>query len=395
MTAEPAWVCAGLPAISGRLREEQRDFVVVERLAYELDGEGTHSFLRVRKTGLSSFEAVRRLARALGRREREVGYAGLKDRHAVTEQWLSIEHLDQSKLSDLEIPGLELLEVTRHRNKLKMGHLRGNRFEIRVRGAAAGDGERAMAMLQRLAERGLPNAFGAQRFGHGGVTPRLGQALLTGEFPRFFQLWTAGEDALGEGPEALLARGPGERMLRDGLMRWRERGDAEWALRGVPKRFLSLCTAALQSEVFNEVLRRRLPELGELLPGDIAFLHRNGACFAVEDAAAEQARAASFEISPSGPQPGPACLRATGQAGEIEDAVLEQFAVSHELFDVRDPWGQKGGRRALRVSLPPESLAAKELDDGGERCVELAFELGRGSFATAVLAELLRDEALR
>jgi tRNA pseudouridine13 synthase len=383
-TSERRWVAAELEPVQGRLRETPADFVVVEELAYPLSGSGTHSYLRIRKEGLSTFDAVRRIARALRRRERDVGYAGLKDKDAITEQWISIEHLDETQLDTLDVRGLEILERTRHGNKLKLGHLRGNRFEIRVRGCAPGDGERAERILALLAERGVPNEFGEQRFGRERVTPRLGEALLAGDWERFLQLWCAGEAALGEDAEQLLAREPRERMLREALQRWRERGDAERAVRGLPKRFLSLCTAALQSEVFNAVLEARRPALGELREGDIAYLHRNGACFEVEDLEADAPRAAAFEISPSGPLPGPACLRAAGATGELEAAVMARLGAGHERFDVRGPFGQKGGRRPLRVPLRQPRAAERAGD------LELRFELPRGSFATAVLAELLR-----
>ncbi|MAE76036.1 MAG: pseudouridine synthase [Planctomycetes bacterium] len=358
-----------IPAITGRVRAEPEDFVVDERLAYELTGEGTHLWFRIEKRELTTFEVIRRLARAFGRREDDFGHAGLKDRNAVTRQWLSLEFASPEDVEAVDIAGLDVLEVTRHGNKLKVGHLRSNRFQIRVRDTADGDEARAREVIEVLTARGLPNWFGEQRFGHRGVTPKLGRALLAGDFDEFLRLF---------------AEGSSDGLVRRALSTAEQRGRAEPGVRSLPKRFLSLCTSAVQSEVFNRVLAARLQTLDQVCDGDIAYKHDNGACFLVKDAAEEAPRLARFEISPSAPLPGKACLRAAGAQADIESTAMEQLHLTWDSFDVGGPWSQKGGRRALRVPLARAGIA-REGDD-----LVLDFSLPKGSYATAVLGELLK-----
>lgn len=380
-----------LPGIVGSLRSRPEDFVVEEVLSYEPCGTGTHMFVRIEKRGLTSFEAIRRIARALGRKERDVGYAGLKDKRAITRQTISLEFATEEELRALAVPGVEVLDVVRHKNKLKLGHLRGNRFLVRIEGVRPGDLARAEAKLARLEALGLPNAFGPQRFGRDHTTPDLGRALLAEDAEGFVRCF-AGVDADTTPERALAEVERGDAMLRRALDAWCARGRAEDALRALPKRFLSLCVSALQSEVFNAVLDARIQagSLDAVLPGDVAFLHRNGACFAVDDeaAAAEaESRAAAFEISASGPLPGPSCLVPGGAAGADEAAALERFGVTHEAFGVRKPWAQRGARRALRVPLEDCRITASE-----DAALLLAFTLPRGSFATALTQELFAGD---
>lgn len=358
-------------AIAGRVRVKPEDFIVEEVLLYEPCGEGTHLWLTIEKTGRTTFDAVRLVAKALGRRENEIGHAGLKDKHAITRQTLTIEFATEDDVRRLDIPGLRVLNVTRHKNKLKVGHLAGNRFRLRIRGTRPGDEETARRALAILERRGVPNLFGPQRFGSSGVTPRLGRALLAEDYEAFLA-------ALGDG-DVLAARA---RRV------WQRRRNPAAAVRALPRRFLALCTSAVQSEVFNRVLAQRLGTLDSLVPGDVAYLHRNGACFLVDDAVVEAPRVRRFELSPSGPLPGPSCLRPTGPQADLEAEVLADLGLAHEVFGVRRPWAQQGGRRPLRVPLSAVELTPESTD--GAVDLRLAFELPRGSFATAVLAELLK-----
>ncbi|MCB9918612.1 MAG: tRNA pseudouridine(13) synthase TruD [Planctomycetes bacterium] len=369
------------------MREDDDDFVVEELLAYEPCGEGTHRFFQIEKRGRTTFDVLRQIARTLGRKESDIGCAGLKDKYAVTRQWLSLEFATEDELRGLDIDGVSVLDVVPHKNKLKLGHLRGNRFVIVLRDVAPGDLERCEAKLEVLRARGVPNAFGPQRFGNTGSTPELGRRLLRDDAEGFLRAFAGASES---DTVASMLDNARDRMLRRALEAWARSGAARDGLRTLPKRFLSLCVSALQSAVFNEVLSRRLAEdaisIDHVVAGDIAFLHRNGACFAVtteEEAIAAAPRVAGFEISPSAPLPGPDCLRATGAVLETEDDVLARFDVRHEDFGVRRPWGQKGGRRALRVPLEACSVAAVE-----PTALELRFALPRGSFATAVTAEL-------
>lgn len=326
--------------VSGRYKVRPEDFEVEEIPAYAPSGEGTHSFLWVEKEGLSTLAACEALARALGVDKRAFGHAGLKDAQAVTRQWLSIEHVDPERATALDIPGVRVLEVSQHQNKLKPGHLRGNRFRILLRGARA---EELGALRENLAwveAEGLPNYFGEQRFGKRGSNLDQGLAILQHERPK--------RKAYAYAP-----------------------------------RILKLLLSAVQSEVFNRVLLDRLDSYGTLIDGDLAWIHDKGASFTVQDPAAEQARAQRKELSPTGPLPGPKMLRANGSVGELEDRVLGEMEISHESFGFMR--SHPGGRRPLRLLVhEPEAEAC----EGGLR---VSFRLDAGGYATSVLRFVLED----
>lgn len=315
--------------------------MVVEQALYPPAGSGEHLWLRVRKRGIATMAAVARLAEALRRPEREFGYAGLKDAFAITEQWISIGGVPDAAVAALQIEGLEVIEVSRHGNKLKLGHLRGNHFDILLRGVDPAHVDALRQNLAALERDGCPNYFGEQRFGKRGANLDKGMRIL--------------------------------------------RGNPRQAARAIPKRLLRLLISAVQSEVFNRVLVQRLDRIAVLLPGDVAILHRNGAAFAVQDVALEQPRCAAFEISPSGPLPGPKCLVASGEPGAMEAAALAALDLDPALFGNVPHGTNDGERRPLRVQVTDPELSAE--GDG----VRLRFALPKGSYATAVLRELLEE----
>lgn len=353
------------PIFAGaRAKAWPEDFVVEELALYEPSGAGTHTYLWIEKRGQNTHDAARRIAKALGKRDRDAGIAGLKDAQAVTRQWISFEHVDAEKLARLDAaalgPGLQVLNVSRHGNKLKMGHLKGNRFVIRLRFDAgappAGATEAARFVLAELQRQGVPNYYGEQRFGRGAGNVELGRLLVKGDEPGF--------------AKAFAASGNNPARARDG-------------------KFRNLMVNAFQSELFNQVLARRMPGLGKLQPGDLALLHRNGAVFKIEDAAAaekEQPRADAFEISPSGPLFGPKTPLAEGDPGRIEREVLAAAGVSVDDFGRPEAERQPGARRPLRIPL----LEAPEVSEDAEGLV-LKFALPSGAYATVVLRELLGD----
>jgi tRNA pseudouridine13 synthase len=164
------FVTADRPGSGGRLKCSPEDFQVDERPAYLPGGSGPHLYLHVEKRGLTTRDAVRWLARALGVGERDVGYAGLKDKAAVTTQWLSFPVTRDPDPAGLATEGLRVLAASRHQNKLRVGHSRGNAFQVVVR---SGQLAAAAACAARLRETGLPNFFGPQRFGSGGANAAL------------------------------------------------------------------------------------------------------------------------------------------------------------------------------------------------------------------------------
>lgn len=349
LVAPPA---SPLPPV--RVKAEPEDFIVEEVPLYEASGTGTHTYLWIEKRGLNTLDAVRHLARHFGQRERDAGIAGLKDARAVTRQWISIEHIKELdvKVAAFNHPQIRILETRQHGNKLKMGHLKGNRFRIRLRIESQHDAllQRCDDTLRTLYARGVPNYFGAQRFGRYGDNTALGRLLVRGEIDAFEKACT------GSRPE---------------------------------RRLRNLFVNAFQSELFNQVLARRLPDIGMLQAGDLALLHRNGAVFAVTDtacAAAEQPRADALEISPSGPLFGPKVPLAEGAPGVIEREVLAASDVTSDDFGRPEAGSQPGVRRALRVPFL-EAPSADRCDAG----VDVRFALPSGSYATVVLREILGD----
>src|SRR5215510_11438806 len=163
------------------IRAQPEEFRVDEIPLYAPTGEGAHTFLRIEKTLRTTEEVARELARAAGAAPRDVGYAGRKDRVALTTQWFSAPGLDPDAALRLALRGARVLEAARHPHKLRTGHLGGNRFEILVRGVEAPAREAAERRARELSGRGLPNRFGPQRYGRGGGNAELGRRLLRGE----------------------------------------------------------------------------------------------------------------------------------------------------------------------------------------------------------------------
>jgi tRNA pseudouridine13 synthase len=327
--------------IHGRYKVETDDFVVDELPLYEPSGQGEHVFLHLEKRGIPTLELLQRLGAALRFDPRQFGIAGLKDAQAVARQWVSAAGIDPEAAAGLHGDGFQVLEVARHGNKLRMGHLRGNRFDLRLRGTVPGDLEKAKAALEQCRRLGVPNYFGEQRFGKRGANLDKGLRIL--------------------------------------------HGNPHQAGRRVPRRLLGLLVSAVQSEVFNRVVMERLPALGTLLPGDLAFLHRNGACFRVDDVARDQVRADAFEISPSGPLPGPRMQQPEGAPRAIEQGVLAAMQLDPAVFAGLPHGLCRGDRRPLRVPLwDPAAVAEGDT-------LRLSFGLPKGSYATSVLRELLVD----
>lgn len=398
---------ADLPGTGGRVKTEPEDFRVEEVPLYEPSGRGDHVYLYVEKRGIPSLKAADRIARALGSSRRRVGLAGLKDARAVTRQWMSLEGVDPGEAARLNLPGVRILAVSRHRNKLKIGHLARNRFEVRIRGCEEGSLGRARTVLEVLQARGMPNGFDRQRFGRRGDSHLLGRALVRGEAREFCDRFL-GRPGEADSPQSAEARRlydagdleaardrfGGDQDRRRVLSALIRTGDPERAARSLPKQLARLFVSACQSDLFNAILDRRLEELDRLEAGDLAYIHAKGAVFSVEDPACEQPRADAFEISPSGPMVGHRVKLASGRPGEIERTVLEEKGVFPEDFERVKGLRLRGARRPLRVPVEDVHI---ELDEpaastGSRTDLKLAFTLPPGAYATILLAEVTKAE---
>jgi tRNA pseudouridine13 synthase len=342
---------AALAGVGGQLKAVPEDFVVEELPAYEPSGEGPHVYLKVRKRDVSSGWLMRQLSKRFGVPEDEIGIAGNKDRCAVTTQWVSlpghlVRRFDVAALKEPVAEGIEVMEVSRHQNKLRRGHLAGNRFTIRLRELAVSDDEaleRAQAICAALEAHGVGNFYGPQRFGQGGSTLVLGFKLARGE--------------------------------REGT------GDAR------KKPFLKkLALNAVQSWLFNEALvsRHQAGTLHTVLAGDIVQKMPAGASFEVsaEEVAKVQARLEAREVALTGPMFGSRTRRPGGEVGAFEAALLAGAGLDTRAVEQLGP----GTRRPYLVW--PQDLTVK----GEPGALVLSFGLPPGSYATVVAREFIKGD---
>jgi len=405
-----ALLTADIPGTGGEIKLRDADFVVEEIPLYEASGHGSHTYAFIEKEGLGTREALGRLARALDVPVRNIGSAGLKDARAVTRQWISVEHVGPERVEKLDIPNVDILKVTRHTNKLKPGHLAGNRFVVRLRKLAVPAEQAARTaeqVLSILAQKGLPNYFGPQRFGNRHDNHLLGQAVLSNNAEAFIDLFLGRPLEGVDSPATFGARTLyGEGHYQDALSAWpgqqiepcralraliKSQGDKKRAFYAVDKHLKGFFVSAYQSQLFNRVLAARMPQIDTLLLGDMAYKHVNGACFAVEDPAVEQPRCDGFEVSPTGPLLGQRTARLAGPAGEIENPIVEAQGLGEEQFRQMKRLGARGGRRPFRVQPKNTEVGAGE-DDLGPY-LELHFELPPGSYATTLIAEITKTSA--
>jgi tRNA pseudouridine13 synthase len=337
---QPQPLSLDLPAAGGAVGPEPEDFLVDEIPLFEPEGSGEHCYVLLRKRRWTTPDAIRALARAAGVRERDVGSAGLKDKHAVTTQWLSLPGA-AAPAESWQLPdGLELVQVSKSGRKLRTGQQRGNRFRIRLTGVSEGALERAQAIAARLAERGLPNYFGAQRFGHGG------QNL---------------EQALGWLSAGASTSGPRARFLR------------------------KLYPSVIQSEIFNRYVTARLErDPTRLLDGEVVRLDGTNSLFVVDEPEREQPRLAARDLHPTGPMIGPKSKQAERAALELENAVAAGVGLDAESARLLARLAP-GARRDVLVW--PGSLEIQALDGA----LVLAFSLPSGSYATQLISEFTRD----
>jgi tRNA pseudouridine13 synthase len=385
------------PGTGGRIKAEPEDFVVEEIPLYEPSGEGQHVYVGLEKRGISTYQVISAIARRLGIPTREIGYAGLKDARAVTRQVISIDGVEPVQVEALDLPRLKILWVDRHRNKLKMGHLSGNRFTIRVRDVDNQAQAEAEEVLDELGHRGVPNYFGEQRFGVRRNTHRLGWAMLRGDASAFAHEYLGGPQT-DDPPEVRVARAAFDAGdYQSALAKWpssqreerrmleaivRHGGDVQQGMLALDKKLRRLFVSAYQSYLFNRLLAGRIQALDRLEQGDVAFIHAKGAAFLVKDLDIEQPRADCFEISPSGPLYGPKVLLAEGRPGQQERDLLKESCLSLDEF--RLPGIRlKGARRPYRIPLTEAQIG---WDDG----LMLSFRLPPGSYATEVLREIMK-----
>lgn len=332
------WAYAyGSPTGQGVIRTLPEDFIVEETLAFEPSGSGEHFFLQVQKTGENTEYVARQLARFANVRQRDIGFAGMKDRHAITTQWFSVwlPKGDEPIWQDFAADGFKTISVMRHARKLKRGALANNRFELTIR-QWRGDKTKTIEQLTAIKNHGVANYYGSQRFGHGGQNVAKALAMFQGA--------------------------------------------------KVGREQRSLYLSAARSFLFNHILSARIEQntWSQGLNGDVLMIDGSHSCFACDEMDEDIcARLEQNALHPTGALFGKSESRVSSEALVLEQSVFEKYT---ELTKGLIAFGLENDRRSLRVNV---SNLTWQFDD--DDTLRLQFNLPAGSYATAVLREIIMD----
>jgi tRNA pseudouridine13 synthase len=402
-----AYLTGDEPGIGGRIKARPEDFLVEEVPLYPPTGEGEHLYLVVEKRRRLTTDLVRLLAQHFGVRREVIGFAGLKDKHAVTRQCMTIHHGDIDKARTFADGHIRILAAERHRNKIRRGHLKANRFVIKVREVEPAHAPRAKRLMDRLVRFGVPNYYGEQRFGYRRNNHTLGKLLLLRRYQEFLDQMLGqprddespkAQDARraydeGDYPRALKLWPTVHRFERQACGPLSRNASPEQAINGIDHTQLTLLISSFQSEIFNRVVDRRLRDglYDRVLVGDLAFKHTTRGLFMVLDADHEQPRCDALEISPTGPLWGPDMVMPNGQVIAWERQALAATGVSEEQLVIDGPYAPGGSRRAMRMLVADPDVGGGADEHGPY--IRIAFELSRGCFATTVLREITKAGA--
>ncbi|WP_051906318.1 tRNA pseudouridine(13) synthase TruD [Methylomarinum vadi] len=333
----PEWPYAwGGPVGTGIIKASADDFIVKETLPFIPEGSGEHVFLWVEKVGENTEYAARVLARCAGIRQRDVGFAGLKDRHARTRQWFSLwlPGMEEPDWSQAETATIKILKTVRHARKLKRGVIAANHFRIRIRNWR-GDRVETLRRLEQIGKNGFPNYFAEQRFGRN-----------------------------GQNVNKALALADGKRLKREQR---------------------SLYLSAIRSYLFNSILAERVRQdnWNRLLEGDCCQLRHSQSQFWVDDIddLGLRKRMQDGDINPTGILWGKGEHKEHGRAGVIEKEITGQFP---ELTELLSQFDLKLDRRAFRAFPGQLQWRYSSPDE-----LEVEFSLSAGSYATALLREMI------
>ncbi len=336
-----------------------RDFTVEEIPLYEFTGEGEHLVLQVRKKELTTWEMLDVISNHVGIRRRDMGYAGLKDKHAMTIQYISLPAKFEEKLKAFSHDKIKILSMVLHNNKIRVGHLKGNRFKIRLKKVLGVQKDKLDSVLKWIDENGVPNYFGNQRFGTDGNNWEDGKKLIEGSLK--IRDRKTKEFLMGAYQSYLFNQWLSKRMELSHLLEKFTEAETEQVL-NLPKGSLK----GTKSQ----------PNFFKLVEGDVMMHYPYGRLFTVENLEEEAKRFAEKDIAPAGLLPGKKTKRAEGTAGLIESPFAEEINLN-------------GARRYAWIQVT--DIKKTYIEEKAH--YELSFVLPKGSYATNVLDVLRGGEA--
>jgi tRNA pseudouridine13 synthase len=334
-----------------------RDFTVEEIPLYEFTGEGEHLILQVRKKEMTTWEMLDAISNHVGIRRRDIGYAGLKDKHAMTIQYISVMAIHEEKLKAFMHEKIKILNMVRHNNKIRVGHLKGNRFKIRLKKVLGVQKDKLDSVLEWIKANGVPNYFGNQRFGTDGNNWEDGKKLLEGKLK--IRDRKTKEFLMGAYQSYLFNAWLSKRMELSLLLSDFSEAETE--------QLLKLPEGALKGT-------KAQPHFFKLVEGDVMMHYPYGRLFHVEDLQEEAKRFESKDIAPAGLLPGKKTKKAQGTAGLIEAPYAEEINMT-------------GARRYAWIQVT--EIKSKYIEEKAH--YELSFTLPKGCYATNVL-DVLRGE---
>jgi len=336
-----------------------RDFTVEEIPLYEFTGEGEHLVLQVRKKNMTTWEMLDVISNHVGIRRRDMGYAGLKDKHAMTIQYISVMAIHEEKLKAFSHDKIKILSTVRHNNKIRVGHLKGNRFNIRLKKVLGVQKDKLDSVLKWIKKNGVPNYFGNQRFGADGNNWVDGKKLLEGKLKMRDR--KTKEFLMGSYQSYLFNNWLSKRMELNLLLEKFSETETE--------QVMNLPEGSLKGT-------KNQPNFFKLVEGDVMMHYPYGRYFNVEDLSEEAKRFESKDIAPTGLLPGKKTKHATGTAGLIEAPFVEEINLN-------------GARRYAWIHVTEITKTYVE----EKAHYELSFVLPKGCYATNVL-DVLRGEPL-
>ncbi|RLA84047.1 MAG: tRNA pseudouridine(13) synthase TruD, partial [Epsilonproteobacteria bacterium] len=335
--------------------QSKDDFVVTEVPLYEFSGDGEHLILKIRKKDLTTWDALKIISEAVGCKNRDIGYAGLKDKNAMTVQYISIHRNYEGKIDNFNHPQIKILEKTYHKNKIKIGHLKGNKFFIRLKRVQPRHRMVLESALQQIVTFGIPNYFGFQRFGIDGDNYKKGEALIAGTLKvrdrKLKQMYINAYQS----------------YLFNGWLS--KRIEISKIIDGFKAKEIS-DKLNLSVETIEELQKQQHPL--KVLKGDVFSHYPYGKLFHIENLEEESEKFMAHDRVPTGLLSGNKTKFAIEDAQKFEEDFIKETK-------------EDGARRFAWIF--PSEISSEYKEE--KAWFELNFELPKGSYATELISELI------